>query len=155
MDPKKLIGGGLAVLLLLFYSALVIYAVVIVLGYGGLTAGDFTPGMANSLTTISGLVAAFVIAELAVTPPGKSPGVRLFTSPANPPSKPSPPAKTVSWIYLLIWVATGATAFIVGVWLPEKSGQTLPTLTDLGKSWFGLAVAAGYSYLGVQPNATD
>ena len=29
--------------------------------------------------------------------------------------------------------------------------DVLSALTDLGQSWFGIAVAAGYAYLGVEP----
>jgi hypothetical protein len=156
MDTKQTIGGGLAVLLLGLYTSLVVYAVVIVLGMGGLKPKDFKPGMKSSLTTIGGLVAALVIAELAVTPPGMSPGVRLFAAaPADPQHPPAPgrSAKFVTWIYLLVWVATGVTALVVGDWL--NADAPLPELADLGKAWFGLAVAAGYAYLGVQPNATS
>jgi hypothetical protein len=153
MDTKQIVGGGLAIILLGLYTALVVYAVLIVFGVDGLTADDFKPGMESSLSTIGGLVAALVIAELAVTPPSSSPGVRLFRAAPVGAALPQPPtarAKLVSWIYLLIWVVTGVTALVVG-WL---NADTLPALTDLGKSWFGLAIAAGTAYLGVQPNAT-
>jgi hypothetical protein len=152
MDTKQAFGGAVAVILLALYTSLVVYSVLIVLGLHGLSSTDFTPGMQSSLTTIGGLVAALVIAELAVTPPGSSPGVRLFRAAGNQPWAPSGLAKLISWVYLLIWVVTGVSALIVGDWL---HADTLPALTDLGKSWFGLAVAAGYSYLGVQPNATS
>ena len=158
MDTKQTFGGALAVMLLSLYTFLVVYAVVIVLGLGRLTPKDFTPGMQSSLTTIGGLVAALVIAELAVTPPGSSPGVRLFrAAPTGNGQAPAPTrrAKLVSWIYLLVWGVTGVAALVVGDWLQPDTPPALPALADLGKSWFGLAVAAGYSYLGVEPGATS
>jgi len=51
-------------------------------------------------------------------------------------------------IYLVVWVIAGVAAYVVGtMWYPGK----LQPLTDLGQSWFGLAVAAAYSYFGISP----
>jgi hypothetical protein len=158
MDTKQIVGGALALILLGLYTFLVVDEVMIALGLCGLTKADFTSEMQTSLTTIGGLIAALVIAELAVTPPGKSPGARIFRAasaaggpaPAaagGPALAPTRAANWVSWIYLLICVVTGVTALVVG-WL---HADKVPVLTDLGKSWFGLAVAACYSYIGVHP----
>jgi hypothetical protein len=150
MDTKKIVGGALAVILLALYTFLVVDEVMIALGLHGLTKNDFTPDMQTSLTTLGGLIAALVIAELAVTPPGSSPGARVFRAApvgGGPAPAPTPAAKWVSWIYLLIWVVAGVAALVVG-WL---HADKVPVLADLGKSWFGLAVAACYAYLGVHP----
>src|SRR5258707_617881 len=117
-NRKQAIGGTLAVILLGVYSGLIVYAVVIVFGAGGLTPGSFTAEMKWALTIISGLVAVLVITELAVTPPGDSPAVHMFApAPAANQAPPGAVAKWVNWIYLLIWVATGLTAFVAGALL--------------------------------------
>lgn len=155
MDKKQLIGGTLALILLGFYAYLVVYAVLCALGVGNLTSDSFTPGMSSGLATISGLVAALVIAELAVTPPGNVPVGRTFTAApvqGQPAPAPGPAAKRITMVYLLIWLATGITAYVVGDWLRDASqpdSDGVQALTDLGKAWLGIAVAAGYSYLGI------
>jgi hypothetical protein len=46
----------------------------------------------------------------------------------------------------MVWVALGVSAYVVGaMWYPDA----LKPLTDLGQSWLGLAVAAGYAYFGI------
>lgn len=53
-------------------------------------------------------------------------------------------------LYLLIWVITGLAAFVVG---SMQHDRVLQPLTDLGQSWLGLAVAAGYAYFGIKPQS--
>ena len=62
---------------------------------------------------------------------------------------PTPPT-ILKWIaagYLLVWVLCGVAEVLVGyLWYPN----VVPALTAASKSWFGIAIAAGYSYLGVK-----
>jgi hypothetical protein len=159
MDKKQAIGGTLALILLAFYTFLIVFAVLCVYGVGGLGVHSFTHGMGAGLATISGLIAALVIAELALTPPTEVPAGRAFAAaalPGQPAQAPGPTAKWVANIYLIIWLACGVLAYVVGDWLrepglPAPAPDGLQALTDVGKSWLGLAVAAGYSYLGIKP----
>jgi len=146
---KLVFGGLIAVILLGLYAYSVIFAVSVVscintAGCSALTAGSFTAGFASTMTTVGGLVSALVIAELAITEPGKAPVARALDSNASP--RATNTLKLITGIYLLVWVALGLAAYVVGaMWYPES----LKPLTDLGQAWLGLAVAAGYAYFGI------
>ncbi len=96
--------------------------------------------------TVGGLVSALVVAELALMTPGASP-VQQFSVPGSP-----------RWVrrlifaiillYLGAWLFTGLTALIVGVVLYPNVNSTL---SDVGTTWLGLAVAGGYAYFGIRP----
>lgn len=156
MSTKILFGGTIALILLGLYVYLVVYAVMVVLCVtgtnctSGLTLESFTRGMASGLATIGGLVSALVIAELAITKPGAAPAARLLTRSSSQGTQSS--LKIVTFSYLAVWLLTGLVAYIVGPLLHE---ETLRPLTDLGQSWLGLAVAAGYAYLGINPNGSN
>ena len=51
------------------------------------------------------------------------------------------------YVYLAVWTLAGLAAFVVGLRHPD----VLQPLTDLGQSWLGLAVAAGYAYFQISP----
>ena len=81
---KALIGGLVAVVLLGLY----VYAVFMGINVANCVAAidckkfttvSFTDGMANAMSLIGGLVSALVIAELAITQPGKQPVARTLT----------------------------------------------------------------------------
>ena len=146
MSTKVMFGGAIALILLGLYVYLVAYAVMVVLGVSGLTVSNFTKGMTYGLATIGGLVSALVIAELAITKPGEPPAARILTASSSQAAQSG--LKVVTFIYLAVWLATGLVAFIVG---PLQHEDELKSLTDLGQSWLGLAVAAGYAYFGVDP----
>jgi hypothetical protein len=103
--------------------------------------------MASALALIGGLVSAVVIAELAITTPDNPPLRRLL------PDTPSKPQLTVlrlvTFLYLAVWLAVGLWV-LVATW---QKPDTIPALTALARSWFGLAVAAGYAYFGLKPAA--
>jgi hypothetical protein len=152
VDVKLLFGGLIAVLLLGLYAYAVWFAISVVdcvttAGCSRPTAADFTSGFATAMTTIGGLVAALVIAELAITPPGNLPAARVLG--AAPSARAETILKIVTGIYLLVWVAAGLAAYIVGEM--RHPGQLQP-LTDLGQAWLGLAVAAAYTYFGINPS---
>src|SRR6266852_3000788 len=145
MDNSKLTFGGVLVTILLgIYVYLVYVALSVVLGR--FSRESFTPEMASTLSLISGLVSALVIAELAVTTPGEFPGARILGA------KPTAGARhVVEWVvilYLAVWTVTGLAAFIWGF---LRHQAVLSALTDMGQSWIGVAIAAGYSYFGIKP----
>jgi hypothetical protein len=149
---KLLFRGLIAVILLgLFvytvYEAIMVVTCVNKTGCTQFKPGDFTSGFTHAMNLIGGLVSALVIAELAITEPGKTPVARAV-SVAAPGWQDSWTLTIVTSLYLLVWVVTGLAAYIVGtMWWPE----TLQPLTDLGQGWLGLAVTAGYAYFGLSP----
>jgi hypothetical protein len=151
---KPLFGGLIAVILLGLYEYAVYEAVRVVmcLGTSGCTtynADDFTLGFSHAMSLVGGLVSALVIAELAVTKPGEAPVARSISNLHATSPRLSSTLSVVTVLYLLVWVVTGLAAYVIGTMLyPGK----LQPLTDLGESWFGLAVAAAYSYFGISPD---
>lgn len=148
----KLAVGGMISLFLLglyLYSIWLAIHVVNCVSSPGCTAyplTSFTDGMVQALTLIGGLVSALVIAELALTPPGEVPMARALDSSSS--SMKQTTLKVVTGLYLVAWLGSGLAAYVVGQMLHPK---VLQPLTDLGQSWLGLAVTAGYAYLGVKP----
>lgn len=105
---------------------------------------SFTEGMIQALTLIGGLVSALVIAELAITKPREAPLAHLLESNASAPAVNA--VKVIAGAYLLVWIAAGVVAFVVGVMQHPK---VLQPLTDFGQAWLGLAAAAAYAYFGL------
>ena len=140
---KLLVGGLIALTLLGLYVYAVSRALLLVWypGSGSLTSGDLL-----ALTTIGGLVSALVIAKLAVTAPGAVPTISTSAQPGRISHAATQAAPLVIGLYMIIWAAVGVTAFVVGVM--QHPGQ-VQSLTDLGQSWLGLAVASAYAYFGL------
>ncbi len=111
-----------------------------------LTIADFNDRMSSSLALIGGLVSALVIAELAITKPGEAPAARLVDPVSAEKRKGL--LQIVTGLYLTVWLATGLAAFVFG-YLTVEPG-VLPPLADLGQSWLGIAVGAGYAYFGIE-----
>jgi hypothetical protein len=131
----KIVPALLAVLLLVLY----VYAVVMV----GL---DPTKVPAQSiqfvLSVVGGLVSALVVAVLAITPPSGNPA-RAFLG-----KGPIPPAATlVANAYLVAWLGCGI--WLMYLWLTHSNASDV--LISAAQSWFGLAVAAAYAFLGLKP----
>ena len=147
---RAIFGGLIAVFLLALY----VYAVVIAISTAwcistGCPHGynkELNEGIISVLELVGGLVAALVVAELAVAEPGKPPDARLLVQLPTPPT-------ILKWIvagYLLVWILCGVAEVLVGYfWYPN----VVPALTTAAKSWFVIAIAAAYSYLGVKPKA--
>jgi hypothetical protein len=114
-------------------------------GCDTLMRDSFTVGMAGTLSLIGGLVSALVIAELAITTPGKP---LLARAHQGSSALSSWVLRGLTSLYLLVWAFTGVAAFVVGT---MKHPGVLQPLTDLGQAWLGLAVAAGYAYFGIKP----
>jgi hypothetical protein len=147
---QSIFGGVIAVLLLGLWVHFIRVATLIVhcslvKDCSAYPSTMFTDSMAQALATIGGLVSALVIAELAITKPGELPAMRAFSVTAAG-GKPPNLLKVISVVYILVWIAGGFWAFIQGVYHPT----VVPALTTLGQAWLGLAVAAGYSYFGLQ-----
>ena len=149
MDRFKLFfGGTVACILLAFYVYSTVYAIraVYCLIQTGCTAysKDLTSGFVDVLSVVGGLVSALVVAELAVTKPGQLPGTRFLV-----PDGAKKWLSTVVIAYMLVWLSVGVLTFVVGF---MQHPDVVPALTTSAKSWFGIAVAAVYSYLGINPS---
>jgi hypothetical protein len=154
MNPRQIFGGILSVTLLLLFLSLLWWAfgvsqVVIACASdascASIARAEFSEPMQMSFNTIGGLIAAIVVAELSITKPTEAPAARLFAAPgATQPS--SWGAKAASIAYLCVWVLTGLGAY---VWSALLHPDALKSLTDYGNGWFGLAIASGYAYFGV------
>jgi hypothetical protein len=153
ISGKALFGAMVAAVLLALYGYSLLQAIELArtVPRPGETLPELNPGIGRTLATVGGLVSALVIAELAITDPGKA-----FSARAIVPRKAdgTPPASGVqNWLewlsaaYVLVWILLGVAAFVVGeIWYPGK----VPALTDFAQAWLGLAVAAAYSYFGIK-----
>lgn len=105
----------------------------------------FSEGYKIVLTTVAGLVSALVVAKLSVSSPDDPQELSIVQF----KSKTSRTANIVIVIgYLTVWAAVGFAALIYGVVLYDDAIQTV---NDLGTTWFGVAVAAGYAYFNLKP----
>lgn len=146
---KEIFSFFIAIALLVIYTSSVFYMIFFVVANcpepAKCSGIDFGEGF-NFVNTIGGLVSALVIAQLAVTMPGKTPRVGL-SSPRS--DKDLFYLNIAVGSYLLIWVLTGLSSFIIGVILYQKASIAL---SNIGSNWLGLAVAATYSYLRIEPD---
>jgi hypothetical protein len=142
----SMVGGSIAVILLLLYCVSMYFIITAVPCGGGATCPKTTDGTVFVVTTVGGLVSALVISLLAVTNPGENPGAKLVAANAGPTAMKV--TNVVVILYLVVWVVTGLAALVVGVMLYPGIDKTLG---DSGTTWFGVAVAAGYSYFGIKP----
>lgn len=154
--PKSspvLVGGAVAISLLLLYSF-----VLFVMVYDAICSATLicingisvTSGMIFVLTTVGGLVSALVITQLAITKPGDHPANRFIPNDASASFKQT--ATRVGTLYLIVWMLGGLAAVLVGVMLFPDFNRTL---NDFGTTWLGIAVVAGYSYFGIEPEAAS
>lgn len=143
-------GGIIAYILLGLYAGTVLHIVLEVIKCAkdnGCQQQDFTEGIIYVVTTIGGLVSALVVSKLTITEPGDNPGI----------IRAAEEHKEIRWAtklviaYLAVWVLTGITALIVGVMVHPKINNTL---SDIGTTWLGLAVASGFAYFGVKPSSS-
>jgi hypothetical protein len=144
MKYRLIIGGILAYILLALYSGIAVYIIIKVIECSrDMSCGklDFHPGLIYVLTTVGGLVSALVVSRMTITTPGSDPAVFLHFGENQPLI-----INVIVWCYLIIWTFTGLTALVVGVIIfPDVS----KTLSDIGTTWLGIAVASGYAYFNI------
>lgn len=154
MTTRLLFGGLIAIVLLGLYAYATVYSIQAALCLGGGPCTTYTPnlneGVVTVLNLVGGLVSALVISQLAITPPGDTPGAGLVEVNASDILKNS--VKIVAVIYVVVWVACGVASLIVGL---MKYPDAVPILNAAAKAWLGLAVAAAYAYLGLRPATTN
>ena len=141
---QQLLRGAIAVALLLLYAITVGYMVRAVWSHSGGDPLEFSPGIVMVATGVGGLVSAYVVAVLAVTSRGDVPNLLRANAGA---SRSGGPGTLVSGAFLLVWFGVGVSTFVVGFMLKPDANQTV---SDLGSSFFGVALAAGYAYMGLK-----
>lgn len=139
-------GGVIAFILLMLYAGTVGYMIWAIVGPEHGDTVTFSQGLIFVVTTINGLISALVVTNLAITKPGESPAI--VRDMVRKDGTPNPWPTILTGGYIAIWLIVGLAALVIGVMIyPDVN----TTLKDLGTTWLGLAVAAGYSYFGVTP----
>lgn len=147
---KLVFGGAIAIILLGLYAYSVIYGLFAVncLTDAAGKCTEYKPELTFGITTVldvvGGLVSALVISELAVTKPTEAPATRFLATDATEINKNV--VVYLSIAYISAWLILGLISFVVGF---MQHPDVVPALTSSAKTWFGLAVAAGYSYFGI------
>lgn len=142
-------GAVVAYILLMLYALPVLGMSARIVACGG-CAQPFEQGTIYVITTIGGLVSALVVSKLAITKPGQSPAIVLDM--ASHQQRWDWVSNLLVLLYLGAWILTGVVALLVGVML---YGDANGTLSDLGTTWLGLAVASGYAYFGLDPTGAS
>jgi hypothetical protein len=146
MKYKVIIGGMIAYILLLLYTGIAAYIIIKVLecaGDASCSKLDLRQGLVYVLTTVGGLVSALVVSRMTTTTPGSDPAVFTHFKDGQPLV-----VNVIVWCYLIIWTFTGLASLVVGVIIfPD----ICKTLSDIGTTWLGMAVAAGYAYFNIDP----
>lgn len=153
----QVFSGTLAVVLLLLYAGLAFWMIFEIYEKAcpiGEVCEDkkdppdfskFHAGVTYVVTTVGGLVSALVIAKLGATRPGEMP---TFVG-GEPVTDQGRFFNFIAvWAYLLTWVLVGLTCLVMGVIFYPSA---IPTISDIGTVWLGLAVSAGYAYFGMEP----
>lgn len=145
----KIFGAIIAYILLLLYAGSVFYMIAELMDCAGDSSCEekaFTEGMIHVVTIIGGLVSALVVSKLTITTPGDNPA--LIESSTNQSDRMRKASIYLAIAYLAVWVFTGLAALVVGVMLHPGINSTV---SDIGTTWLGLAVASGYAYFGLNP----
>ncbi len=151
---KIVFGGVIGFILLLLYSGTVAYMIFKIVNCDASQCKkDFGEGIIYVVTTVGGLVSALVISKLTITKPGDNPAVVLMTEAVDEDgiTKTSLLATSLTLLYIIVWIFTGLIALILGVMIYPDANSTI---SDLGTSWLGLAVAASYAYFGISPKSS-
>lgn len=103
----------------------------------------------SQFAAIGGLVSAVVIAALGIKTKQASVNLMHLFGDPKPPAK----AEWMSWAYVGIWFAFGATALLLVWTLPQAKEIPigLKWIEEYSKTFFGTALAAGYAYFNLTP----
>lgn len=137
-------GALIAYILLCLYGCTVSYMIVSVCAAAPGAPVEFNSGVKYVVTTVGGLVSALVVAQLALTTPGSAPTLARADAKDNERL-----FRRLAIAYMLVWLCVGLAALVVGTMFFPTANSTL---SELGTTWLGLAVAAGYAYFGLNPN---
>ncbi len=141
---------------ILSLAVLVIYAVLLGAGIYNAFVNPNVAYTDNSLLAanlVTGLVGSVVAVGLALKPPsGDGSGNQLrrnvtaLSRVVAPQRASLPVQEIVGWAYLIVWLVIGLVAFLVAV----MQAQVPELVFNTGWTWLGTAVAAAYSYFGIE-----
>ncbi len=137
---KKIFSATLVITLLLIYTG-VLGLILIRL----FTADEYSSPsgiVVSTITTIGGLISALVVAKLAIAEPGTIPSL-------TGSEKATDIEKWITGLYFGFWGLVGLGCFVIGTFIEDKE----PLVNEIGTTWFGIAVAAAYAYLGINPSS--
>lgn len=140
---RELVLGIIACFLLVLYSVAISQIIISVIREP-VPGNQVNENITWIINLIGGIVTGVVIGNLALSPPGETP-----VSPVRNMSEAYGKnlMKTIVWIYIIVWLFTGLSAFYIGVMkYPGVSG----TLTETGKAWLGILVGAAYAWFGIK-----
>ncbi|MDQ3799480.1 MAG: hypothetical protein M3384_08525 [Acidobacteriota bacterium] len=157
---RLVFGGVIAVILLVLYGYSIYEGIKVVQECAQTTCDEdyrnLSPGITTILNLVGGLISALVIAVLAVSDPKELPG-RMFIANAGAGgdgrmaidgSLTEKVVNAIAIAYIVCWVICGLAAVIYGF---IQHSETVPPLTAAAKSWLGIAIAAAYAFLKIEP----
>ena len=138
---QVIFSGVIAYILLGLYAISVGYMIYMVVTKRTAT---FPAGLTDTVTLIGGLISALVIGQLAHARTGQPPAVPTAAAAAG--GGPDRLNVGLTVLYMVVWLLAGLAALVVGVLLFPDVNKTL---SSIGTTWLGLAVAASYAYFGL------
>ena len=141
MNLQLIVVSFLSILLVLIYAVSMIG---IIFPEGKILGDD---GTRYLFSGVGGLITAFAISFLAVTPPNTAPtqGLTLTTSGSGAAAKTT--QKIIPGMFVLAWLISG----IVAVYYGLLADNSIASLTEAGKAWTGSVLAAVGAYWGIKP----
>lgn len=133
-----------SVLLLLYTGTLTVMMLLVITSEEPGHKVDFHGNITFIVNNIGGLISAIVVAKLAITKRGENP-LLIMSRTDNSLSRP---ATGLAFVYAIVWILTGLSCLVVGEMIYPGANKTI---SNIGAYWFGVSVAAGYSYFGVNP----
>ena len=148
-DHRAFVLTAIVFLLLLAYAAILSNGIYYLYKFHQGPISTIEWRFQSQFAAIGGLVSAVVIAALGIkTKQAKVNLMHLFGDP-----KPPANAEWMSWAYVAIWFAFGATALLLVWTLPQTTEIPigLKWIEEYSKTFFGTALAAGYAYFNLTP----
>jgi hypothetical protein len=140
---KKWIIAAIGYALILLYCYALIQVLLDILNFipsKEIPSYEISSGNNYILTIIGAFISSVVIAYLAITPEGKY--IRF-----HPLRREEDKIeKILTSVYLIIWILTGGASIYFGI---LKYPDICDTLSDIGRSWIGVGIAAVAAYLGI------
>lgn len=141
MNLQLLVVSFLSILLVVIYAVSMIG---IIFPEGKILGDD---GTRYLFSGVGGLITAFAISFLAVTPPNTAPtqGLALTTAGSGAAAKTT--QKIIPVMFVLAWLISGTVAVYYGL----LADNSIASLTEAGKAWTGSVLAAVGAYWGIKP----
>jgi hypothetical protein len=141
---REIIMGVFAFVILIIYALLQGKMILTVYSWdpknGDLIFSENTLWIIN---IIGGLVSGVVVGNFALSDPGKAPNSQV----KKLSTEYGKYLIAIIWVYVGIWFIIGLGSFYVGVMQRPDVNETL---SEIGKSWIGILLAALYAWFGIK-----